>query len=181
MYCVQSTAKSTGEVCTGRGGGRGRGYWLRMIFVYKCICFIWLFWKCLIKFNLFIHLVFWKSSLHGNQRTSFCLCLLPVSNVVHFCSYSRCHCWQICFTLCVCFLFCFQMFKCIKKGYYVLEFFIGVRNRDIMTKELSLICLFLCCFFLIFFLHGIIYPMLFPCFLLTLIKMALLAPRCRMA
>jgi hypothetical protein len=42
----------------------------------------------------------------------------------------------------LCFRFCFQMFKCIKKGYYVLEFFIGVGNRDIMTKELSLICLF---------------------------------------
>ncbi len=40
------------------------------------------------------------------------------------------------------FYFCFQMFKCIKKGYYVLEFFIGVGNRNIMTKELSLICLF---------------------------------------
>jgi hypothetical protein len=34
------------------------------------------------------------------------------------------------------------MFKCIKKGYYVLKFFIGVGNRDIMIKELSLICLF---------------------------------------
>jgi hypothetical protein len=34
------------------------------------------------------------------------------------------------------------MLKCIKMGYYVLEFFIGVGNRDIMTKELSLICLF---------------------------------------
>ncbi len=41
-----------------------------------------------------------------------------------------------------CFRFCFQMFKCIQKGYYVLEFFIGVGNRDIMTKELSQICLF---------------------------------------
>ncbi len=58
-----------------------------------------------------------------------------------------------------CFHFYFQMFKCIKKGYYVLEFFIGVGNRDIMTKELSLVCLFLCCFFSLFFLHGIIYPM----------------------
>ena len=43
----------------------------------------------------------------------------------------------------LCFLFCFQMLKCTKKGYYVLEFFIDVGNRDIMTKELSLICLFL--------------------------------------
>ncbi len=42
----------------------------------------------------------------------------------------------------LCFLFCFQMFECIKKGYYVLQFFIGVGNRDIMTKELSLICTF---------------------------------------
>ena len=45
-----------------------------------------------------------------------------------------------------CFHFCFQMFKFIKKGYYVLEFFMGVGNRDIMIKELSLLCLFLCCF-----------------------------------
>jgi hypothetical protein len=42
----------------------------------------------------------------------------------------------------LCFHFCFQMFKCKKKGCYVLEFFIGVGNRDIMTKELSQICLF---------------------------------------
>jgi hypothetical protein len=42
----------------------------------------------------------------------------------------------------LCFRFCFQMFKCVKKGYYVLEFFIGVGNRDIMTKELAQICLF---------------------------------------
>jgi hypothetical protein len=34
------------------------------------------------------------------------------------------------------------MFKCIKKGYYILKFSIAVGNRDIMTKELSLICLF---------------------------------------
>jgi hypothetical protein len=47
-----------------------------------------------------------------------------------------------------CFLFCFQMLKCIKNGYYVLEFFIGVGNRDIMTKELSLICLFVVLFYL---------------------------------
>jgi hypothetical protein len=33
-------------------------------------------------------------------------------------------------------------FHSIKKGYYILKFFIGVGNRDIMTKELSLICLF---------------------------------------
>jgi hypothetical protein len=48
----------------------------------------------------------------------------------------------------LCFLFCSQMLKCIKKGYYVLEFFIGVGNRDIMTKELSLICLFFVLFYL---------------------------------
>jgi hypothetical protein len=46
------------------------------------------------------------------------------------------------FLFVLCFRFCFQMFKCMKKGYYVLEFFIGVGNRDIMTKELSQICLF---------------------------------------
>jgi hypothetical protein len=45
------------------------------------------------------------------------------------------------------------MFKCIKKGYYVLEFFIGVGNRDIMTKELSLICLFFGLLSLSIFLH----------------------------
>ena len=52
----------------------------------------------------------------------------------------------VCVTFFLVFHFCFQMFKCIKKGYYVLEFFIGVGNRDIMIKELSLLCLFLCCF-----------------------------------
>ena len=51
----------------------------------------------------------------------------------------------------LCFLFCFQMFKCIKKGYYILKFFIGVGNRDIMTKELSLICLFFVLFSLSIF------------------------------
>jgi hypothetical protein len=54
-------------------------------------------------------------------------------------SIHRCHCWLGCVTFCVGFSFLFQMFKCVKKGYYVLEFFIGVGNRDIMTKELSLI------------------------------------------
>ncbi len=39
------------------------------------------------------------------------------------------------------------MLKFIKMGYYVLEFFKGVGNRDIMTKELSLICLFFVFFF----------------------------------
>jgi hypothetical protein len=60
------------------------------------------------------------------------------------------------------------MFKCIKKGYYILKIFIGVGNRDIMTKELSLICLFfvLICV-LVFFLPGIIYPMLIPCCILN--------------
>ena len=67
----------------------------------------------------------------------------------------------------LCFLFCFQMFKCIKKGYYILKIFIGVGNRDIMTKELSLICLFFVLFSLHIFLHGIIYPMLIPCCLLN--------------
>jgi hypothetical protein len=51
----------------------------------------------------------------------------------------------------LCFLFCFQMFKCIKKGYYIQKNFIGVGNRDIMTKELSLICLFFVLFSLSIF------------------------------
>ncbi len=50
------------------------------------------------------------------------------------------------------------MLNCIKMGYYVLEFFIGVGNRDIMTKELSLICLFF-----VFFCLSIYYPILIPC------------------
>jgi hypothetical protein len=49
----------------------------------------------------------------------------------------------------LCFRFCFQMLKCKKKGYYVLDFFIGVENRDNMTKELSLIFVFLVLFFMI--------------------------------
>ncbi len=40
------------------------------------------------------------------------------------------------------------MLKCIKMGYYVLEFFIGVGNRDIMTKELSLIFIFFVFYYL---------------------------------
>ena len=102
--------------------------------------------------SLFICLVFWKSSLHGDHRTSFCLCLLAVSRL-KCCTFlfidvivSR---FVLLFSLC--FHFCFQMFKCIKKGYYVLEFFIGVGNRDIMTKELSLICLFFVLFSLSIF------------------------------
>jgi hypothetical protein len=58
----------------------------------------------------------------------------------------------------LCFCFCFQMLKCIKKGYYVLDFFIGVENRDNMTKELSLIFQFFVLFFMIIFLHGILIP-----------------------
>jgi hypothetical protein len=47
----------------------------------------------------------------------------------------------LCYLLCCVFVFFSQVFNCIKKGYYVhvLELFIGVGNRDIMTKELSLI------------------------------------------
>jgi hypothetical protein len=59
------------------------------------------------------------------------------------------------------------MFKCIKKGYYVLEFFIGVGNRDIMTKELSLICLFFVLFSLSTFFAWVNYSMLIPCCLLN--------------
>jgi hypothetical protein len=61
---------------------------------------------------------------------------------VLYISVHRCDCWQVCITFCVVFSFLFSDFKCIKKGYYILKFFIGVRNRDIMTKKLSLICLF---------------------------------------
>ncbi len=67
----------------------------------------------------------------------------------------------------LCFLFYFQMFKCIKKGYYILKFFIGVGNRDIMTKELSLICLFSVLICLSIFLPGLIYPMPIPCYILN--------------
>jgi hypothetical protein len=137
-----------------------------MIFVFRCICFF-LFWKCLIKFSLFICLVFWKSSLHGDHRTSFCLCLLAVSRL-KCCTFLFIDVIVSWFLLLfsLCFHFCFQMFKCIKKGCYVLEFFIGVGNRDIMTKELSQICLFLWCFVWIFFLLGIVYPRSIPyCFL----------------
>ena len=102
--------------------------------------------------SLWICLVFWKSSLHWDHRTSFCLCFLAVSRL-KCCTFlfidvivSR---FVLLFSLC--FHFCFQMFKCIKKGYYVLDFFIGVGNRDIMTKELSLICLFFVLFSLSIF------------------------------
>jgi hypothetical protein len=100
-----------------------------------------LFWKYLIKFSLFISLVFWKSSLQGDQRTSFCLHMF--TGCVQCCSFLFIDVivgWFVLLFM-LCFRFCFQVFNCIKKG-YVLEFFIGVGNRDIMTKELSLICLF---------------------------------------
>jgi hypothetical protein len=113
-----------------------------MIFVYKCICFICLFWKCLIKFSLFICLVFWKSSLRGDQRTSFCFMFTGCVKCCTFLFIDVIVVWFVLLFV-LCFHYCFQMFKCIKKGYYVLEFFIGVGNRDIMTKELSQICLFL--------------------------------------
>ena len=128
-----------------------------MIFVYKCICFICLFWKCLIKFSLFICLVFWKSSLRRRSKNQF---LFMFTGCVKCCTFLFIDVIVVWFVLLFvfCFHYCFQMFKCIKKGYYVLEFFIGVGNRDIMTKELSLICLFLCCFFSEYF-FFIIYPM----------------------
>ncbi len=86
---------------------------------------------------------------------------------VLYISVYRCHCWQVCVTFCVVFSLLFSDVS-IKKGYYILKFFIGVRNRDIMTEELSLICLyFVCCFLLVFVLHGIIYSMLIPCCLLN--------------
>jgi hypothetical protein len=96
--------------------------------------------EMIIKFSLFICLVFWKSSLHGDHRTSFVYWLCQVLYI----SVHRCHCWLgFCYFLCCVFFFCFQMLNCTKKGYFVLEFFIGEGNRDIMTKELSLLCLFL--------------------------------------
>jgi hypothetical protein len=114
--------------------------------------FFCLFWKWLIKFGLLICFVFWKSSLHGDHRTSFYLCLLAVSRLkcCTFLFIDVIVSW-ILLLFSLCFHFCFQMFKCIKKGYYVLEFFIGVGNRDIMTKELSLICLFFVLFSLSIF------------------------------
>ncbi len=111
-----------------------------MIFVYKCIWFICLVWKCLIKFSLFIGLVFWKSSL-GRSKNQF---LFMFTGCVGCCTFLFIDVivgWFVLLFV-LFFRFCFQMFKCTKKGYYVLEFFIGVRNRDIMTKELSQICLF---------------------------------------
>ncbi len=59
----------------------------------------------------------------------------------------------LCYLLCCVFVFILQVFKCIKKGYYVLELFIGVGNRDIMTKELSLILLFFVPFFFEYFFY----------------------------
>jgi hypothetical protein len=73
--------------------------------------------------------------VHRVVRSAYRLCQ------VLYISVHRCHCWQVC-TFCVVFSFLFADVKCIKKGYYILKFFIGVGNRDIMTKELSLICLF---------------------------------------
>jgi hypothetical protein len=53
------------------------------------------------------------------------------------------------------------MLKYIKKGYYVLEFFICVENRDNMPKDLSLIFLFFVLFGMIIFFIWDINP-IFP-------------------
>ncbi len=71
----------------------------------------------------------------------------------------------LCYFLCCVFFFVFC--KCIKKGYYILKFFIGVGIRDIMTKELSLICLFFVLICLSILLLRIIYHMLIPCCILN--------------
>ncbi len=73
----------------------------------------------------------------------------------------------LCYFMCCVFFFCFQMFKCIKKVYNILKFFIGVGNRDIMTKELSLICLFFVLICLSILLHGKIHSMLIQCCILN--------------
>jgi hypothetical protein len=67
--------------------------------------------------------------------------LFMFTGCVHllYISVHRCHCRLGLLLIVLCFRFCFQVFNCIKKGYFVLELFIGVGNRDIMTKELSLI------------------------------------------
>jgi hypothetical protein len=55
----------------------------------------------------------------------------------------RCHCRLVCATFCAVFSF---LILDVDEGYYVLKFFIGTANRDILTKELSKIFKFLCWF-----------------------------------
>ncbi len=59
--------------------------------------------------------MFWKSSLHGDQRTGFCLCLLAVSSsVVHFCS--QMSLLAVCVTFCVVFSFLFSDVEVYEEG-----------------------------------------------------------------
>ncbi len=108
--------------------------WFLFISVYT-FC---LFWKCLIKFISFF--LCFGSLLCMESKEPVFVCVYCLCHVLYI-SVHRCHCWLVCLTFCVVFSF---LFKCIKMGYYVLEFFIGIGNRDIMTKELSLI--FFCVF-----------------------------------
>ena len=100
--------------------------------------------------------MFWKSSLHGDQKNQF---LFMFTGCVKCCTFLFIDVivgwfvllFVLCFRFCFQNRFCFQKLKCIKMGYYVLEFFIGVGNRDNMTKELSLIFLFFVLFSLSIF------------------------------
>jgi hypothetical protein len=49
-------------------------------------------------------------------------------------------CVVLLFVYCPHFCFNSRFLKYLIKGYYVLELFIGIGNRDIMTKELLQIC-----------------------------------------
>ncbi len=90
-------------------------------------CLYCQFLKCLIKFSLFICLVFWKSSLHGDHRTSFCLCLLAVSSVVHFCS--QMSLLDGCVTFCVVFSFLFSDVEVCKEGLLCTRIFHRCRKQ----------------------------------------------------
>ncbi len=119
--------------------------------MYLLFC---LFWKCLVVYLY----RFWKSSPHGDKEPV----LFMFTGCVKCCTFLFIDVTVGRFVLLFVlrFRFCFQMLKYIKKGYYVLEFVIGLENRDKMTKELSLIILFLVLFcMIIFFLHGILIPL----------------------
>ncbi len=94
------------------------------LLVYILFC---LFWKCLIEFSLFICFVFWKSFLHGDQRTSFCLCLLSVCQVMYI-SVHRCHCWLVCLIFCVVFSFLFSDVEVYKDGLLCTRIFYRCRK-----------------------------------------------------
>ncbi len=112
-------------------------YWRGMILVYQVYM---LFIACFenVSLSLVCLFVLCFGSLPCTEITEPVLVYVYWLCQLFYISVHRCHCWQVCVTFLLCLYFCFHMFKFIKKGYYVLEFFIGVGNRDIVSPRADL-------------------------------------------